>query len=100
MKCRQEKYDELASDERRMLVFWSKVDKSGDCWNWTAALSKGGYGFFWNCYAHRVAYTEQFGSVGGDVELDHLCRNRKCVRPDHLEPVSRRENLMRSESFV
>ena len=90
-----------STDER----FWSKVDASGDCWLWSAGRVKAGYGCYsvWlgegkvvAHYAHRYAYRNLVGEVPNGLDLDHLCRNRLCVNPDHLEPVSRRENLRRS----
>lgn len=80
--------------------FWSKVDKSGDCWEWTAATS-GGYGRFgmdgrsWR--AHRVAYILILGEFPEGLELDHLCRNKRCVNPAHLEPVTHHVNVLRGE---
>lgn len=77
----------------------SKVDRTDDCWIWTASTS-GGYGQIRVdgkiLKAHRVAYELFVGPIPEDKELDHLCRNRVCVRPDHLEPVTRSENLKRS----
>lgn len=79
--------------------FWSKVDKSGDCWVWTGGAS-GGYGKFWmdgkSARAHRVAYVALVGPVPVGLDLDHLCRNRRCVKPDHLEPVTLAENNQRA----
>lgn len=79
--------------------FWSKVDTSGICWEWTAARSDG-YGQFKSgpgepAGAHRWAYQYLVGPIPVGVQLDHLCRNRACVNPDHLEPVSQRENILR-----
>lgn len=90
--------------------FWSKVDASGPCWEWTASLGKtGGYGKYTipyrdgtgrskHVYAHRHAYTTLVGEIPEGMQLDHLCRNRKCVNPDHLEPVTSRENNRRGVS--
>ncbi len=80
--------------------FLAKVDASGDCWEWTAATANG-YGNFWvggNRWmrAHLYLWSELVGPVPDGLELDHLCRNRICVNPDHLEPVTRQENLLRS----
>jgi len=81
--------------------FWSKVDKSGDCWLWTAGLRLG-YGQFRRTHdrgnpavAHRYAYEITKGQIPAGMQLDHLCRNRACVNPDHLEPVSQRVNMLR-----
>lgn len=50
--------------------------------------------------AHRVAYEQARGPIPEGLELDHLCRNRACVNPDHLEPVTHRENLLRADTFA
>jgi len=82
--------------------FWSKVDRTGGddaCWLWQGAISTDGYGLFWltkSRKAHRVAYELVKGEIPAGLTLDHLCRVRNCVNPDHLEPVSNYENLMRS----
>ena len=49
--------------------------------------------------AHRYAYEELVGPIPEGLQLDHLCRNRSCVNPDHLEPVTCRENLRRGETL-
>lgn len=82
---------------------WSHVDRSGGpdaCWEWTASLGSHGYGQFYvdgpvMRRPHRVAYEATIGPVPDGTELDHLCRNRACVNPSHLEPVSHRENTLR-----
>jgi hypothetical protein len=70
--------------------FWAKVEKTDSCWLWTAALSKG-YGIFRvqprTVRAHRLAYELLVGPIPDGHDLDHLCRNRACVNPAHLEPV-------------
>ena len=87
--------------------FWAKVDKNGSifkdlgpCWTWTASLTTAGYGKFGitngrAVEAHRVAYELIMGPVPEGLCLDHLCRNRMCVNPDHLEPVTLVENFKR-----
>lgn len=81
--------------------FWAKVNKTDSCWVWTASRGGGGYGKFWINHeqglrvAHRVSYMWLVGPIPDDLQLDHLCRNRQCVNPDHLEPVTRSENVRR-----
>lgn len=84
--------------------FWSKVDKNGPngCWVWTAGTLLG-YGQFRGSaetYAHRWAYVALVGPIPEGLQLDHLCRNRACCNPAHLEPVTRKENILRGESPI
>jgi hypothetical protein len=83
--------------------FWSKVVKNGpdECWGWTAFIAPDGYSKFsvrhdYQAPAHRVAYELSIGPIPDGLHLDHLCRNRGCVNPAHLEPVTCGENLRRS----
>lgn len=81
--------------------FWSRVDKSGDCWLWTGPPANNGYGqvtFKGKHYsAHRLAYTLEVGAVMPGLDVDHLCKVLLCCNPAHLEPVTRAENLRRSD---
>lgn len=83
---------------------WSKVDKTDSCWNWTAALNHYGYGVVRvekrARMAHRHIYELLVGPIPERRDLDHLCRNRRCVNPAHLEPVSRRTNLLRGQTIT
>lgn len=90
-----------SADER----FWEKVDVGHPlgCWLWTGASGQWGYGRFNKgsrtyTASHRYAYEVLIGPIPDGLTLDHLCRNPPCVNPDHLEPVTQRENSLRSES--
>ncbi len=80
------------------LRFWALVQKTDSCWNWLGGTYNG-YGCFQvarkNFRAHRLAYMLTKGGIPEGKHLDHLCRNRSCVNPDHLEPVSQAENTAR-----
>lgn len=82
--------------------FWSKVEKSTSCWIWTATLTRLGYGHFRMGEklrsAHRVAYELLVGPIPEGMTLDHLCRKPACVNPDHLEPVTQHENILRGKA--
>lgn len=84
--------------------FWSRVDRSNGCWVWTGSKSADGYGRFYSggilLFAHRIsAVLGGLGLTGGLV-IDHLCRNRACCNPGHLEPVTHRENTLRGEGIT
>lgn len=88
-------------DDRLPRRFWRKASVSTDtgCWIWNASQLPGGYGCFHNPggsrVAHRAAYEALVGPVPNGFELDHLCRERLCVNPEHLEPVTHAENMAR-----
>ncbi len=89
-----------------MTRFLAKVAASGpdDCWIWVAATNACGYGIFrffkqtW--LAHRVAYVMFRDEIPEGLTLDHLCRVRNCVNPEHLDPVPLRENILRGETVA
>lgn len=66
-----------------------------NCWEWQGAIHSGGYGVLGREYVHRLVYEELIGPVPEGLQLDHLCRNRRCCNPGHLEPVTQAENLQR-----
>lgn len=79
--------------------FWAKVQKTDTCWLWMACTGADGYGKFFlggkRHRSHRVAYVTLVGPIPEGMQLDHLCRVRSCVNPDHLEPVTSAENTRR-----
>lgn len=87
---------------RRRFFAKVRVAENG-CWEWTGARDDDGYGYFrppdGKIYrAHRVSYEICFGPIPDGLCTDHLCRNRSCVNPMHLEPVTWRENVLRGDT--
>lgn len=80
--------------------FWEKVQITEGCWLWLAGTSTDNYGVFTlrrhvQVRAHRFSYEQLVGEIPEGLHLDHLCRNRACVNPAHLEPVTSRVNTLR-----
>lgn len=80
------------------------MDGNG-CWLWTRPVLRSGYAMFFvnpavrSRPAHRVAYEALVGDIPDGNQIDHLCKVRRCVNPLHLEPVTQRENILRSDAF-
>lgn len=87
----------------RIIEFREKVTVVDGCWKWGGKISRQrGYGYIYHrgreYVAHRVFYVALVGEVPPGLDLDHLCRNRWCVNPSHLEPVTRQVNLLRGRN--
>lgn len=83
----------------RLRAFVSAIEKDAGplgCWRWTGAKNGSGYASGINTPAYRVAYEWLVGPIPTGMQLDHLCRQRDCVNPHHLEPVTKAENLRRA----
>ena len=85
--------------------FWTYVDKQtpDGCWMWTGAVESNGYGRFRadmkRTGVHRYSYELLVGPIADGMTIDHPCRVKRCVNPDHLEVVTGRENTRRREDL-
>ena len=77
--------------------YWVKVEKTDECWIWTATVTSWGYGQFWlngkHVKAHRYSFELAHGPIAEGLDIDHLCHNRACVRPEHLRAATRKQNM-------
>lgn len=93
-----------APTQDRLLRFARKIERTDTCWRWIGNCHPdSGYGRMWfdrhdDRSAHRLAYEWSGHTIPEGLTIDHLCRNRWCVNPDHLEAVSRGENTLRGDS--
>ncbi|WP_443217247.1 HNH endonuclease signature motif containing protein [Sphingobium sp. YC-XJ3] len=80
-----------------------RISVEGECWFWTGTINPKGYGSLsvrGRCnLAHRLSYEAFCGPIGDGLQIDHLCRNRACINPDHLEAVTASENCKRAAPF-
>lgn len=77
------------------------VDTISGCWIWRASIGSHGYGQFWDgrvVLAHRWAYEHFLKKIPSGLEIDHLCKNKRCVNPQHLEPVTHQVNACRADA--
>ncbi len=85
-----------------LVNFQSKIEfgpEIDSCWNWTGGKTNSGYGIM-KCFGnmtttHKLSYELYKGIIPDGLEIDHLCNNKSCCNPDHLETVSHRENMIR-----
>jgi hypothetical protein len=95
------KIDSITYFNRRIVISENQLNNS-PCWDWTGYKDEKGYGRIYkeglNKYAHRYAYEHFVGPIPDNLEIDHLCRRRCCVNPEHLEAVTHRVNVARGTS--
>lgn len=96
-------------DDRLAERLWAKVERSDGCWRWKGSHTHNGYAQIhvkldrgkWSAtVAHRLTYVLEVGPIGDGLVLDHLCRNRGCVNPYHLEPTTDLVNILRGTGFA
>ena len=94
--------DEYHKNAKLRILLKIKINKINGCWMWNGSISPKGYGQIHykgtTITAHRLSYILFIGSLTPGLELDHLCRNRGCVNPKHLEEVTHHENCKRGEA--
>lgn len=87
-----------------LVRFWSKVTQTDNCWIWGGMKTTLGYGTMKiqrkKIYAHRISYKIFKGEIPEGLVIDHLCRNRLCVNPEHLEAVTLKQNILRGDNFT
>lgn len=91
----------MTPDLRLTDRFWGKVREDGECWTWMGAVNSRGYGVTSIAgklhLAHRAAFAYMCADIPDGLTIDHLCLNRLCVNPAHLDPVTTRVNNARSQ---
>ena len=98
----------LLVGEKPTLIFFRDdmytVDPITGCWNWDGSIGGNGYGVARvgrsSTSAHRFIYEQEVGPIPPGLEPDHLCRNRGCVNPSHMELVTHAENVLRAMQYT
>ena len=86
--------------------FWNNIQigKANECWTWTGYLNLDGYGRYnfggKRVLVHRLAYELEIGTIPDGLCIDHLCRNRACCNPKHMEPVDNITNILRGDGWT
>lgn len=75
------------------------IEVSSGCWEWTGSRNNRGYGTYRAQMVHRLVWEHARSALAPGDTIDHLCRNKACANPDHLEPVSGRVNILRSRGY-
>ena len=92
------------SQSRRIDLFWMQVERSPTCWTWEGDKNSDGYGrFAWMgkaTLAHRLSWKLELGDIPEPFVIDHICRNRACVRPMHLRLATSKENAENKSTTV
>lgn len=91
--------------EQHVIIRFNKsFNKVGDCFLWNKYLDRDGYGTFYfmkkGRRAHRVSYFMKYGDIPKEMVIDHTCKNRSCVNPDHLRCVTKLQNTMENSNSV
>lgn len=96
----------MIADDETMDRFWDKVTFSDleGCWLWTACCDRDGYGQFRNrkktVYAHRFSYEQHHGQIPVGFEVNHVCRIKSCVNPNHLEMLTPEEHQKKDVDLI
>ena len=95
-------HDKAGYSEVAKKRFFQKIKKVNKCWEWQGCISSKGYGTFgffgkW-CKAHRASYMLFVGKIPEGLTIDHKCKNKKCVNPEHLRPMTMRDNILLGEN--
>jgi hypothetical protein len=96
--------DKMLRSVESQVWLMADIGTEDECWPWSGGTSTG-YGRLWvpgvgHVPAHRISYEALRGPIPAGLVIDHLCRNRACINPAHLEPVTLKENILRGEGMA